>query len=113
VIKAIGQRHAQRYFLTAETFNTKEAQRIGLIHMVANPDQIDHEVEKICKQLLMNSPQAMQAAKQLIQEIAVAPLDENLMEMTANKIAAIRASKEAQEGLQAFLEKRKPQWIKE
>ena len=111
VIAAIGERAARRYFLTAENFNAHEAHRLGLIHVVAHVEEINNIKEKIIKHLLQNSPNAIISAKQLIQHVVNNPINSDLIEETAKRIADIRISPEGQEGLSAFLEKRSPKWL--
>ncbi len=110
VIKAIGERAAQRYFLTAENFNAQEAHQLGLIHSVIHQNELSSMSEKIIKHLLHNSPQAVISAKKLVQYVANNPINAEVIEETANRIAEIRVSPEGQEGLNAFLEKRTPKW---
>ena len=110
VVNAIGERHARRYFLTAERFDAEEARRIGLVHEVAAPEELDARVEAVCQALLQNGPRAMAEAKQLAQDVARGRIDQYMVEDTARRIADIRVSEEGQEGLSAFLEKRKPGW---
>jgi methylglutaconyl-CoA hydratase len=69
--------------------------------------------EQLCRQLLQNGPQAIGAAKRLIFDISDQPFDQKLIDMTAARIAAIRATDEGREGLNAFLAKLPPTWIKE
>ncbi|HEY5598856.1 MAG TPA: enoyl-CoA hydratase/isomerase family protein [Kiloniellales bacterium] len=112
VIAAMGQRAARRYFLTGELFTADEALRLGLVHKVV-PDEALHDVGKrTITALLAGGPNAQVAAKELIFEVAGRPLDDNLVEHTAQRIAHLRVSNEAQEGISAFLEKRKPRWVK-
>jgi len=112
VIAAIGARYARRYMLTAERFSAAEGYRIGLVHeMVADADALDAAVGEIVDSLLKNGPQAIAACKSLIGAIAGHPLTPRLIEDTAQRIARIRATDEAREGMSAFLEKRKPNWI--
>ena len=112
VIAAIGARHARRYMLTAERFSAAEAYRIGLIHeMVADSQALDEAVGQIVDSLLKNGPQAMAECKALIGAVAGQPLSAELIEDTAQRIARVRASAEAREGMAAFLEKRRPNWI--
>lgn len=114
VIAAIGERQARRYMLSAEIFSAAEACRIGLIHETAADEAaLDATVSRIATHLLKNGPQALAACKQLIADIAGQPLSAALIEDTARRIAEIRASDEAREGMSAFLEKRKPNWIAE
>lgn len=112
VIEAIGARHARRYFVTAERMSAVEAHRIGLLHdVVADEAELDRRVEAIATALLANGPKAMEAAKVLIQAVAQKPLEDELIEDTVERIAQIRATAEAKEGIAAFLEKRPPAWV--
>jgi methylglutaconyl-CoA hydratase len=111
VIKAIGEPAARRYFLTAERFSAWEAHRIGLVHEVAKADALDATVEQIVDALLSASPNAVKEAKHLVRDIAGMPLTDSLVADTAERIAGIRASAEGREGVQSFLEKRKPSWL--
>jgi methylglutaconyl-CoA hydratase len=111
VIKAIGESAARRYFLTAERFPAQEAQRLGLVHDVATAETLDARVAEIVKSILANSPHAVREAKVLVREIAGRPVDEALLADTAERIARIRASEQGREGVGAFLEKRKPNWL--
>jgi methylglutaconyl-CoA hydratase len=110
VIDAIGARAARRYFQTAEIFTAAEALRLGLVHQLVEPAETQSVTQKIIQALLDNGPQAMVASKQLIAYVANRLGDEDLLRYTAETIAMIRASKEGQEGVTAFLEKRKAQW---
>lgn len=105
-IKAIGERAARRYFLTAEKFSAEEAQRLGLIHTVVEHDQLLSTGNQIAKTLLNNSPHAVATTKQLIAKVAQHPIDKNIQRATVECIADVRISKQGQEGLKAFLEKR-------
>lgn len=112
VIAAIGERYARRYMLTAERFSAAEAYRIGLVHeMVADEAALDEAVGLVVDGLLKNGPKALTECKALIRAVAGQPLDGELVEETAQRIARIRATEEAREGFAAFLEKRKPNWI--
>jgi len=109
VLPRIGARAARRYFLTGERFGAAEAKAIGLVHEVTRPDLLDGRIEEIIRDLLRGGPNALTAAKQLIRDVAVLPRDAAI-EQAIRSIAEIRVSPEAQEGLSAFLEKRKPNW---
>ena len=112
VIAAIGERYARRYMLTAETFSTAEAYRIGLIHeMVADEAALDGAIGEWVEAILRNGPQALAEVKALIRAVADQPLSPGLIDATVERIARIRVSPEGQEGLAAFLEKRKPSWV--
>lgn len=111
VIKAMGENAARRYFLTAERFSAHEAHRIGFAHEVVAAEALDAKVAQIVKALATNSPHAVAAAKTLVREIAGRPVDTALVDDTAQRIAAIRASEQGREGVASFLEKRKPAWL--
>ncbi|MDM3871349.1 enoyl-CoA hydratase/isomerase family protein [Porticoccus sp. W117] len=111
VIDAIGARAARRLFTTAERFSAKAARRLGLVSKVVDEEDLKKELDQLIDNLLTNSPQAVRAAKQLVFDVAGKPLTAELIEHTCEQIAAIRVSEEGQEGLQAFLQKRKPNWI--
>jgi methylglutaconyl-CoA hydratase len=111
VIKAMGESAARRYFLTAERFDAREAHRIGFVHEVVAADELDARVAALAEALANNSPNAVREAKTLVREIAGQPVTEGLLEDTAGRIAAIRASLEGREGVASFLEKRRPSWL--
>ncbi|MGP9671147.1 enoyl-CoA hydratase/isomerase family protein [Pseudoalteromonas sp. AOP31-A2-14] len=110
VIKAIGERTARRYFLTAEVFDAHTAKSLGLIHQITG--DLDCAVQKILETLLDNGPLAVKAAKQLINDVAGHEINGQIINLTAERIANIRVSDEGQEGLSAFFEKRAPNWQK-
>ena len=112
VIAAIGERYARRYMLTAERFSAAEAYRIGLLHeMVSDEESLDEALGEIIDALLKNGPGAIAECKQLISAVAWKPLSAEVVEDTAQRITRLRASEEGREGMSAFLEKRKPNWI--
>lgn len=110
VISAIGQRAARYYFLTGVRFGAEEAAKIGLIHQVTDDDALYRTGHALATTMLLNSPSAMNAAKHLINHIAYHNVTPELAQKTAEHLANIRTSKQAKEGLQAFLEKRTPIW---
>jgi methylglutaconyl-CoA hydratase len=110
VIAAIGTRQARRLMLTGERISAEHAARIGLVHEVVPADQLDAAVEQIVSHLLKGGPRAIGAAKRLIHDLADRAIDQDLIDDTARRIALLRATPEAREGLGAFLEKRKPDW---
>jgi methylglutaconyl-CoA hydratase len=110
VIRAIGVRNARRYFTTGERFAASEAQRIGLIHEIVTSDRLDTTIQAIVSAIVKNGPNAVAKTKQLIQDIEGRSLSEELLAETAERIAQVRASEEAREGVRAFLEKRPPVW---
>ena len=111
VIRAMGARAAHRYFLTAERFDAAEALRIGFVHAVVSADQLDDKVAEITQALVNASPNAVKACKALLHDVAGKEIDAALIARTVDGIASIRASAEGKEGVQAFLQKRKPGWL--
>jgi methylglutaconyl-CoA hydratase len=110
VLPKIGARAARRYFLTGERFDAAEALRIGLIHEVVKPELLDLRVDAIVQEVLQCGPRAVAIAKELIRQGVSAPPRDRAIEKTVRTIARVRVSKEGQEGLAAFLEKRAPRW---
>ena len=110
VVRALGAQASRRYFVTAERFSAAEAHRLGFVHELAAADAIDAKVDAIVQALVANGPAAVKASKRLVQDLAGAPLTPELRGDTARRIADIRASDEGREGVQAFLQKRKPSW---
>jgi len=110
VVRAMGERMARRYFLTAEVFDAAEACRIGLLSAVVPLEKLDAEVDAILRQLTQGGPQALARIKDLIRAVASGPVDDLLIADTAKRIAEIRVSPEGKEGIASFLEKRKPAW---
>jgi methylglutaconyl-CoA hydratase len=113
VIAAIGERAARCYFLTAERFDAHRAMQIGLVNEVIDAEQLDTKVNQLVEAMLANGPNAVMAAKQLVFAVSGKPIDQSLIDHTCEVIAAMRVSEQGQEGLNAFLEKRKPIWISE
>ena len=111
VIRAMGARASQRYFLTAERFTAAEAHRIGFVHEVVAADAIDAKVDDLLKALTGTSPAAVRACKTLLADVTGREIDDALIAKTVDGIADIRASDEGREGVQAFLQKRKPSWL--
>ena len=110
VIAAIGARQARRWFATAEIFDAAEAHRIGLLHQVVPADALDAAVQRQLDLLRKAGPHAAAAAKTLVRRVAAGGDGATLDAANADLIAALRVSAEGQEGLSAFLDKRKPAW---
>ena len=111
VIRAMGARASHRYFLTGERFSAQEAHRIGYVHEVVEAEQLDAVVDGWLKHLLSAGPDAVRACKRLVLDVAEREINEQLIAATVEQIANIRASSEGKEGVQAFLNKRKPNWL--
>ena len=110
MVKAIGARNAERYFITAERFDVKEAKRMNLVHKIFPSNEIDQLSEDFIRHMLANSPQAMYQAKRLVKLVEGKEITEEIVLETAQRIADIRASSEGREGVAAFLEKRPANW---
>lgn len=113
VVRAINPRQARRYFISGERFNAETAKSLGLIHMVAMTAQLEATLDGMIENILTGGPIAQAEAKDLIRNVAYRSIHDGVMEETAGVIARIRASDEGKEGVTAFLEKRKPNWVKD
>ncbi len=111
VIEAIGARAARRYFLTAERFTAAEAYRLGLLHELVPPQELDARINELLGFLVTAGPHAQTECKALIRAIAHRPISADVLADTARRIARIRASPEGKEGVSAFLAKRKAAWV--
>ena len=110
VIRAMGARAAHRYFLTAERFSATEALRIGFVHEVVSTAALDGKVAELAQALVNAGPEAVRLCKKLVQDVAGYDITPELVAMTVGSIADVRVSPEGREGLQSFLQKRKPNW---
>ena len=110
VVEAIGARRARQLFLTANIFDADYAAHAGLIDMVLPEGSVEEFISMLTDSLTANAPGAMGEAKRLVNDVAGQKIDHGLMEDTARRIAHARVSDEGQEGVRAFLDKRKPRW---
>ena len=111
VIRAMGARAAHRHFLTAERFSAAEALRIGFVHEVVASDALDGKVAELSMALVNAGPEAVKLCKKLVQDVAGKDITPELVNLTIASIADVRVSAEGREGLQSFLQKRKPNWL--
>lgn len=111
VLRAIGPRHALRYFQTGERFTAQRALEIGLITELCTREELDAKVQALVELLLAGAPLAQKSAKDLISAINGRPIDAHICEETAQRISRQRATHEAKDGIASFLEKRTPAWI--
>ncbi|HLZ66410.1 MAG TPA: enoyl-CoA hydratase/isomerase family protein [Aliidongia sp.] len=109
VVAAIGQRQARRYFQTAEVIQSADALRIGLVHEVVAPDQLEAARDRILAAILLGAPGAQADSKDLVFTVD-RPLTDDVIAESRRRIAVRRASDEGREGVGAFLEKREPAW---
>jgi methylglutaconyl-CoA hydratase len=113
VVRALGEQASRRYFVTAERFSAAQAQALGFVHTLCAADELDARVDEIVATVVANGPMAVRACKSLVQDVAGRPIDAALRAESARRIADIRATPEGREGVQSFLNKRKPDWLLE
>jgi len=99
--------------MTAEHFDANTALQMGLVHEAVDEQLLVGKIEQLVGLILSNGPEAVAAAKQLVLAVSGKAIDSTLIEHTCEVIAGIRVSEQGQEGLNAFLEKRKPNWLKD
>ena len=108
VVRALGEQASRRYFTTAERFDAARAHALGFVHELMPADALDAKVDELVATLVANGPMATRACKALVQDVGGREIDAALRDETARRIADIRASDEGREGVQSFLNKRKP-----
>src|SRR6185503_15211946 len=111
VVRAMGERMAHRYFLTAEKFSAAEAYRIGLLSELCLPGELDAKINELLGHIVSGGKDALAEIKDLIRAVSRETIDDPMIENTAERIARIRVSKEGREGIASFLGKRKPSWV--
>ena len=111
VLRAIGARQATRYFQSAERIDAARAREIGLVHETVEPEALDAKVQEIVTALLQGGPLAQAAVKDLIRAVDGQSINDTLVDDTAHRIAHLRATPEAREGIAAFLDKRPAAWL--
>ena len=111
VVRAMGERMAHRYFLTAEKFSAAEAYRIGLLSELCLPGELDAKINEMLGHIVSGGKAALAEIKTLIRAVSRRPIDDPMIDDTARRIAEIRVSKEGREGIASFLGKRKPAWV--
>jgi len=112
VIRKMGEGKARELFITGERMKADRAFEVGLVNKVVNDDHLDGEVDELLKAILTSGPEAVAMAKKLVSEVPLMTPDQ-FKPFTAEMIARLRISDEGQEGMDAFLNKRKPNWITE
>lgn len=110
VIGVIGERAARYYFLTGEIFSVQRAFELGLVQQIVNQKNLLQAGKTLANKILLNSPRALTATKKLITQVVTEPISDELSRLTAEHLAVVRHSKDAQEGMAAFFAKRKPNW---
>ena len=112
VINKIDFRNAREFFISGERFSGHKAHEIGLLNYVVLTEQeLEDQISHLCNEILSSGPNAVKESKRLIKDLKNYDMDK-ILTLTAKKIASIRTSPEAQEGIASFLEKRGPSWSK-
>ncbi len=111
VVRAMGERMAHRYFLTAEKFSAAEAYRLGLLSELCLPGELDGKINELLGHIVSGGKDALAEIKDLIRAVSRGAIDDPMIDDTAERIARIRVSKEGREGIASFLGKRKPAWV--
>lgn len=110
IIAAVGERIARYYFLTAERFGAEKAEHIGLVHKIVEQEALAIVGLTVARELLQFSKVTLSEIKNLVRRVSSHDISPELVQFTAQHLAGMRATSDAIEGLQAFLEKRKPNW---
>ena len=113
IVRAMGEQQARRYVLTGERLSAREAHRLGFAHECVPSSALDACIDKLAAQLAQCGPEALARSKDLLREVAKAPISPRLGLETARVLAQTRAGEEAREGIRSFLEKRRPRWTPE
>ena len=112
IIKKIGESRAAELMFTGRAFSGSDAARFGLVNKSVKEDELDSALQSILKEMSTSGPVALSKTKLLIRAVGGKEIDSEIRRFTSRVIADIRISPEAQEGMKAFLEKRKPRWSK-
>lgn len=112
LMSRMSEAKAREYLITGIRINSKEAQRLNLINYSVNESELDDFTNQIVKRIKNNGMIAVSKVKEMVNNFSATNLNEDNMEYIANIIAKLRTSEEGQEGISAFLEKRKPNWVK-
>lgn len=112
VIKKLGEGKTRELFITGERMDAKRAFEVGLVNSYVVDKNLDKAVDSLVNSVLSSGPEAVAMAKKLVSEVP-GMIPEQFKPFTAEMIAKLRISEEGQEGMDAFLNKRKPNWIKE
>jgi len=111
LLRRMGERNLREYFLTGERFSAARAVELGLVNAVVPAAELDAAIAEKIGMLVSGGPQALSVSKALIRRVREGTLEEN-GKYTAELIARLRMSDEGQEGMNAFLEKRPPRWVR-
>lgn len=113
VVQAMGVQAARRFFITGETFTAEKAHQLGMVHELTTPETLDSRLASILAELASCAPQAMAECKKLVRDASRMDITDDATHAdVAARLAAVRASAEAAEGMMAFMEKRPPAWAR-
>ncbi|MFM9972915.1 MAG: enoyl-CoA hydratase-related protein [Burkholderiales bacterium] len=110
LVRAMGARYARRYLLSGESFTAADAYRIGLVHELAPPQELDARINEILGQLLLAAPKAASMTKKVIAELALSPTTNAKNSILAQRTASLMGANEAKAGVEAFLKENAPSW---
>jgi methylglutaconyl-CoA hydratase len=110
VMNAIGLRNAHRLMLTAEVMQGQEAVNCNFLNAIFPTSEFSKKVDALALKITTNAPNALEITKSILLNLAHQPVDEGVIDYTADVIASVRESEEGKEGLTSFIEKRKPNW---
>jgi len=110
VMNAIGLRNAHRLMLTAEVMQGQEAVNCNFLNAIFPTSEFSKKVDTLALKITTNAPNALEITKSILLNLAHQPVDEGVIDYTADVIASVRESEEGKEGLTSFIEKRKPNW---
>jgi methylglutaconyl-CoA hydratase len=110
VMNAIGLRNAHRLMLTAEVMQGQEAVNCNFLNDIFPTSEFSKKVDALALKITSNAPNALEITKSILLNLAHQPVDEGVIDYTADVIASVRESEEGKEGLTSFIEKRKPNW---
>lgn len=117
VVAKIGATHSRRFFISAERFFASKAKEIGLVHEVyKDASSLNEALSKLLSTMVQCGPHAVAVAKRLVLDLSWPERraqQPDCLDYVAKTLAEIRTTPEGQEGVTAFLEKRKPSWLKE
>ncbi|HEX4917078.1 MAG TPA: enoyl-CoA hydratase-related protein, partial [Limnobacter sp.] len=112
VVQAMGAQAARRYFITGESFTAEKAHQLGMVHELTTPDTLDARLDSILAELVTCAPQAMAECKKLVRDVSRMDITSDATHAdVAARLAAVRSSAEAAEGMMAFMQKRNPNWV--
>lgn len=109
LVRQVGEKHARDLLLTGRIFSAEEALRLGLVNEIVDPERLLPRAYQLARELIENSPASLRATKELLAQSVNAELDREL-EKSIKENARVRQTHDFQEGIAAFLEKRKPRW---